>query len=95
MPNGAPPNQPPGFAPPAAVAALPSPEARSPTKTRNGTGFKRRPSGCKLVLRKAQKPCPRRRSKTGQFICSKTGQFYLLLTRLSHAALAKGMTVSS
>ena len=30
-----------------------TPEARSPTKTRNGTGFKRRPSGRKLVLRKA------------------------------------------
>ena len=34
MRNGAPPNQPPpGLAPPAAVAALPSPEARGPTKT--------------------------------------------------------------
>ena len=45
---------------------------RSPAKTRNGIGFKRQLSGCKLVLRQAPKPCPRRRSKTGQF--------YLLLT---------------
>ena len=80
MLNGAPLIQPPsGFAP-AAVAALPSPEARSPTKTRTALASSVSRRDANLRCGKRQSLARAHRSKTGQFIYSKSGQFYLLLT---------------
>ena len=82
MPSGAPNTTAAGLRASGCGRSLPSPEARSPAKTRTAPASSTTCRDAKLRCGKRHGLARAHRSKTGQFIYSKSGQFYLLLTPL-------------